>query len=252
MRKTIAAAAVLVGLLSQQVVAQVVETPSPGIRASADRLAAEAVLQGDVRGGPSVAKRATSVALIAAGIGAVLAGNPEYVPSQFAPGNMPNPVDLEDYLGPGSYPGHSYQRIRTRGENYGFLRWFCVTEADWCRMYNWHNRANYRAGYTDGFDDGRYDGLVEGHETGWNAGYTASQRDTIRILDAEGLVVYDGEWKPASYTQETFSDRKELRYAGVGLIAVGAVLNLVWPDSPARLDVAPLRGGGAVGATFGF
>ena len=42
-----------------------------------------------------------------------------------------------------------------------------------------------------------------------------------------------------------------MRYEGVGLIAVGAILNLVWPDSPARLNVTPLRGEGHVGATVG-
>ena len=42
------------------------------------------------------------------------------------------------------------------------------------------------------------------------------------------------------------------RYGGVGLIAVGAIVNLVWPDSPARLSVSPLRGGGSLGASFGF
>ena len=43
-----------------------------------------------------------------------------------------------------------------------------------------------------------------------------------------------------------------MRYGGVGLIAVGAILNLVWPDNPARLSAGPLRGGGEVGVTFGF
>ena len=109
-----------------------------------------------------------------------------------------------------------------------------------------------RFGYTDGFDDGAYAGLVVGHEQGWNEGHAAGQRDVIQILDANGFVVYDGEFIPASYVRETFSDKKGMRYGGVGLIAVGAIVNLVWPDSPARLSVSPLRGGGSLGASFGF
>ena len=224
---------------------------TPNIRASAERLAAEATAAQDISGGgPSVAKRVTSVALIGAGIAAVLAGNPEYVPSQFIPGNYPNRVDISTYLGPGRYPGHSYELLRRRGAEYGY-RWVCQEDHHYCGR-NAHLNQNYRDGYTDGYDDGLYRGRVQGHREGWRDGHAAGQAQVIRIIDANGFVVYDGEFDPASYVRETFSDRKGMRYGGVGLIAVGAILNLVWPDGPARLSGGPLRGGGRVGATFGF
>ena len=218
---------------------------------SAERLAIEAALQGDVSDDPSLAKRVTSIALIAAGIGAVLAGNPEFVPSQFIPGNYPNRVNISAYLGAGRYPGHTYELLRRRGADYGY-RWVCRNDAATCVTFNDHLNENYRVGYTDGHDDGLFLGRVQGHRQGWREGHAAGQADVIRIIDANGLVVYDGEFDPASYVRETFSDRKGMRYGGVGLIAVGAILNLVWPDNPARLSAGPLRGGGEVGVTFGF
>lgn len=145
------------------------------------------MLQGDVSGGPSVAKRVTSIALIAAGIGAVLAGNPEYVPSQFVPGNYPNRVDIRTYLGPGQYPGHSYKLLRRRGAEYGY-RWVCEEDHHYCGR-NAQLNQNYRDGYTDGTDDGLFRGRVEGHREGWRAGHAAGQAQVIRIIDANGLAV---------------------------------------------------------------
>ena len=105
----------------------------------------------------------------------------------------------------------------------------------------------YDFGFTDGHDVGRYEGLVAGHEQGFRDGETA----LIRIMDAEGLVVYEGEFTPASYVQESFSDRKLMRYGGAGLIAAGALLSLFWPPS-GNLALTPLPGGGRVAASLGF
>ena len=106
------------------------------------------------------------------------------------------------------------------------------------------------SGYTDGFDDGVYGGLVVGHEQGWHDW----QNRVIEILDANGFIVYSGEFTPASYVKETFSDKAGMRIGGVGLAAAGALIALFWPDSPARnLDLGYVPGGGArVGASFGF
>ena len=226
--------------------------PSPRGRSSTPPSASPSRrwLPGEVSGGPSVAKRATSIALIGAGIAAVLAGDPEFVPSQFIAGNYPKRVDISAYLGPGHYEGHSYTLLRRRGAEYG-SRWVC-NYGNGCRVFDFHLGQNYRRGYTDGYDDGLFDGRVQGHREGWRDGHAAGQAQVIRIIDANGFVLYDGAFDPASYVQETFSDRKGIRYGGVGLIAVGAILNLVWPDSPARLSAGALRGGGQVRATFGF
>jgi hypothetical protein len=244
--------AVLVLVFLVAVPAAVAAEDAPGISASAERLAAEmAAAQDTGGGGSSVAKRVTSIALTAAGIGAVLAGNPEYIPSQFVPGNYPNRVDISTYLGPGRYPGHSYRLRHRRGDRYG-TGFTCRAGSTRCWLTAVELRDQYRWGYTDGYDDGIFAGAVQGHRDGWREGYSAGQTNVIQILDANGFVVYDGEFDPASYVRETFSDRKGMRYGGVGLIAVGAILNFVWPDSPARLSAGPLRGGGQVGATFGF
>ena len=41
--------------------------------------------------------------------------------------------------------------------------------------------------------------------------------------------------------------------AGVGLAAVGAIIALAWPNSPARnLNLGYMPGGGRVAASFGF
>ena len=243
--------AVLVLVVVVGVPAAVAAEDAPGIRASVERLAAEtAAAQGTSGNGPSVAKRATTIALIAAGIGAVLAGNPDYVPSNFAPGNYPNRVNIADYLGPGSYPGHTYEFKARRGARFGY-RWVC-RDAAWCRITDTQLDENYEHGYIDGYDVGHFRGSVAGHKAGWQEGHAAGQNGVIEIINAQGLVVYDGPFIPGSYVQETFSDRKGMRYGGVGLIAVGTILNLVWPESPARLSAGPLRGGGHVGATFGF
>ena len=168
-------------------------------------------------------------------------------------------VDLTSYLGAGNYPGHSYRLVHRRGDSYSLY---------WTNRFNCPNRIrctlsqsqldgiatrsleNYTDGYIDGFDDGVYGGLVVGHEMGWHDG----QNRVIEILDANGLTVYSGEFTPASYVKETFSDKAGMRIAGVGLAATGALIALFWPDSPARnLDLGYVAGGGArVGASFGF
>ena len=199
-------------------------------------------------GGRSATKIATTLALVGAGIGMVLAGGTEYVPSRFAPGNTPRRVDLSVYLGAGSYPGHSYQLTHRRGDAFG-TGYGCPVGATRCIVEAQELADQYGFGFTDGYDLGQFDGLVAGHRDGFVAGQAA----TIRILDANGLVVYDGEFTPASYVREHFSDRKSIRYGGVGLLAAGALISLFWPDSPARnLDLKPLRGGGWIGASVGF
>lgn len=110
-------------------------------------------------------------------------------------------------------------------------------------------KDNYRDGYTDGVDDGVFGGLVVGHEQGWRDGQNA----VIQIMDANGFVLFDGDFTPASYVKETFRDKAALRIGGVGLAAAGALVALFWPDSPARnLDLGYMPGGGRVGASFGF
>lgn len=93
-------------------------------------------------------------------------------------------------------------------------------------------------------------GSWSGHEQGWTDGQDAA----IQIMDTEGFVVFDGDFTPASYVKERFSDKVGLRIAGVGLAAAGALVALFWPDSPAArtLDLTLMPGGGRVGASFGF
>ena len=63
--------------------------------ASAERLAAAAAPTPDASGGNRwTGRMATGLALVGAGLVMVLAGNPDYVPSRFAPGNTPRRVDL--------------------------------------------------------------------------------------------------------------------------------------------------------------
>ena len=222
-----------------------------GILADAERLAAEFEFQPVAAsvGGRSMVKIATTLGLIGAGVGLAAMAKPDYVPSQFAPGNTPDRVDLSMYLGKGNYPGHSYRLVHRRGDRYGY-QWTCSGGfAGRCATNEMLN-DNYRDGLTDGFDDGVYGGLVVGHKRGWNDG----QDRVIQILDANGLTVYSGEFTPASYVKERFSDKAGMRIAGVGLAAAGALVALFWPDSPARnLDLGYMPGGGArVGASFGF
>ena len=219
------------------------------LREQAERLASTAQLEPPVQGGGgSTAKVITTVGLVAAGVGLAAIAKPEYVPSEYVPGNYPNRVDISMYLGAGTYPGHSYRLNRTRGDGYGRLlactggyQGFCAT--------NEMLRENYDRGYIDGVDDGIFAGLIVGHEQG----YAQGQRSVIEIIDDKGFVVYDGDFLPASYVKEQFSDKAGLRMAGVGLAAAGAIIALAWPDSPARnLELTPMRGGGRVGASFSF
>ena len=232
-----------------------VAVPLPARGADRDELASAEQRPAAVEQAPDAGGRgrpatriAATLALVGAGVGMVLAGGPEYVPSRFAPGNTPRRVDLSVYLGPGSYPGHSYQLTRRRGDAFG-SGYGCPAGATLCVVDAQELADQYGFGFTDGYDLGRFGGLVAGHREGFAAGQAA----TIRILDANGFVVYDGDFTPASYVEERFSDRRSLRYGGVGLLAAGALISLFWPDSPARnLDLKPLRGGGWIGASFGF
>ena len=219
------------------------------VLASAGQRAAAVEPERDAAGrGRPAAKIATTLALVGAGVGMVLAGGPAYVPSRFAPGNTPRRVDLSVYLGTGSYPGHSYQLTYRRGGASG-TGYACPAGATRCVVDAQELADQYGFGFTDGYDRGHFDGVAAGHEQGFADGQAA----TIRILDASGLAVYDGVFKPASYVEERFSDRRSLRYGGVGLLAAGALISLFWPESPARnLDLRPLAGGGRIGASFGF
>jgi len=231
-----------------------------GIREAAERMAAGVMLQpSDSQGGGiNAGKMITTVALIGAGVGLAVLGKPDYVPSQFVPGNYPNRVDISQYLGAGTYPGHSYRLVHRRGDQYGY-RWTsagscpnsvrCIISQSQLDELGRRLVANYDDGYIDGFDDGAFAGAVFGHREGWTDGQDA----VIQIMDANGFVVYDGEFIPASYTKEQFSDKAAMRIGGVGLAAAGALIALFWPDSPARnLDLTPMPGGGRVGASFGF
>ncbi len=216
--------------------------------ASAARLAAAVEPPPDAGGGNRPTGRlATGLALVGTGLVMVLAGSPEYVPSRFAPGNMPQRVDLGMYLGAGNYPGHSYRLAPRRGTAFG-TGYACPPSAPRCVIGASELVEQYEFGFTDGHDAGRHAGLAAGHEDGFAAGQAAA----IRIVDANGFVVYDGAFISASYVEETFSDRKAMRYGGAGLIAAGALLALVWPQSRELLAVTPLRGGGRIAASLGF
>ncbi len=195
----------------------------------------------------SVAKKVVSLGLILAGAAAVVVGDPEYTPPQFIPGNYPNRVDIRGYLPHGNYAGHTYRLQRRRGPRYGH-RWSCREPS--CSITDERLYDNYVNGYTDGYDDGHFAGQVEGHREGWTQGYSRGQADVIRIMNAEGLVVYDGPFDPASYVGETFRDKKQWRHAGVALVVAGAVLNLVWPEGTRRVHGSLLHGGGHIGAVF--
>ena len=220
----------------------------PDVTASAGQRPAAVEPAPDAGGGGPAAKRVTTLALLGAGIGMVLAGDPEYVPSRFAPGNTPRRVDLSMYLGEGTYSGHRYQLTYRRGSAFG-TGYACPAGAGRCDVGAQELADQYVFGFTDGYDRGRFDGLVTGHLQGFADGQAA----TIQIIDANGFLMYEGVFKPASYVEERFSDRRSLRYGGVGLLAAGALISLFWPESPARnLDLRPLAGGGRIGASFGF
>ena len=251
---------ILIGVLGIPLVATAQES-AQDILAVAERLAAELQLQpgGASGGGRSMTRIATSLALVGAGVGLAVMAKPDYVPSQFAQGNTPMRVDLTSYLGGGNYPGHSYRLVHRRGDAYNtywtneyscpnMIR--CTLSQTQLDVITERSLENFRDGYTDGFDDGIYRGAVVGHEQGWHDG----QNRVIEILDANGFIVYSGEFTPASYVKETFSDKAGMRIGGVGLAAAGALIALFWPDSPARnLDLGYVPGGGArVGASFGF
>ena len=194
------------------------------------------------RGGGSVTRVATTLALVGAGIGMALAGNPRYVPSRFVPGNSPRRIDLSVYLGDGSYDGHSYELVYRRRNEFG-TGYACPPYEPSCVIEAQELREQYAFGFTDGHDVGRHEGLEQGFEDG--------QAELIRILDANGFPVYEGEFLPASYVKETFGDRKLMRYGGVGLLAAGALIGLLWPESR-NLALIPLPGGGQVAASLSF
>ena len=195
----------------------------------------------------SVAKKVVSLGLILAGAAAVVVGDPDYTPPQFIPGNYPNRVDIRGYLPHGNYTGHTYRLQRRRGPRYGH-RWSCRNPS--CSITDERLYDNYINGYTDGYDDGHFAGRVEGHRKGWAQGYSRGQADVVRIMNAEGMVIYDGPFDPASYVKETFKDRKQWRHTGVALVVAGAVLNLLWPEGTRRVQGSLLHGGGQIGAAL--
>ena len=141
--------------------------------------------------------------------------------------------------------GHRYRVTHRRGRNYGG-RWNCP---DVCSATDYHLRQNYDFGYTDGFDDGRFAGLVAGHEAGWREGYSRGQRSMIEIVNANGLVVYKGPFRPFVPWEERSA---AMKYGGAALAVAGAVVALLWRDGP-RLSAGPTAGGGARAAvSIGF
>jgi len=214
---------------------------------SAERLAAAVAAPPNAGGTARWTGRNTlQLVLTGTGLALVLASNPTYVPSRFAPGNGSRRVDLRTYLGEGSYAGHTYQLVYRRGSDFG-TGYACPAGEGLCAIGAEELRDQYDNGFTDGYDVGRHDGLAAGHEEGFAAG----QAELIRILDANGLVVYEGTFRPASYVEESFADRKRMRWGGAGLLAAGALLGLFWPEAE-NLDLTPLPGGGRVAASLGF
>ena len=221
-----------------------------GILASALRMASsESTQEQTVRRGRSAAKVTTVIALVGTGIGLALAADPNYVPSHFVPGNAPGRVDLTVYLGTGEYPGHSYHLTHRRGNDYGTRHSCAALE---CRLTDEQLEEQFIFGYKDGYDDGYYEGQVSGHKQGWIDG----QASVIEILDANGFVVYDGAFTPESYVvRERFSDRKSLRLGGIALTAAGALLGLLWPESPAEnlsINAIPVNGTPSIDARYSF
>lgn len=246
MRETIRRTAVL-GLVTLLATPAAAGAQEPGILDSAERLAAAVAARPNAGGTDRWTGRNTlRLVLMGAGLGLVLAGNPTYVPSRFASGNGSRRVDLRTYLGEGSHPGHTYQLVYRRGSAFG-TGYACPPGEGICAIRTEELRDQYDNGFTDGYDVGRHDGLAVGHAEGFAAG----QAELIRILDADGLVVYEGTFRPASYVEESFADRKLMRWGGAGLLAAGTLLGLFWPEA-GNLDLTPLPGGGRVAASLGF
>lgn len=229
------------------------------LRESAKRIAASMEFQPQTvgRGGTPAGKIATALGLVGGGIAMVFLGKPDLTPSQFTPSVVPGRIDLSAYLGPGTYPGHSYTLTHRRGDDYNtHVVARCrgrtsgvICPADVGGVNEWL-RETYEGGYTDGHDDGIHAGMVAGHEHGWNAGQTS----VLQIVDENGFTVYEGPFIPASYVREQLEDRQAMRLGGAALLAAGAIAALAWPDSAPveSLDVAPLPGGGWLAATVGF
>ena len=208
------------------------------LRESAKRIAAsmEAQPQTPSRGGTSTGKIATALGLVGGGIAMVLLGKPDLTPSQFTPSVVPGRVDLNAYLDPlnrtrgSDYGDHIVARCRGRTSG-------VICPADVGGVNQWL-RDTYKGGYTDGHDDGVY----------------AGQMSVAQLIDENGFAVYGGAFVPAVYVKEQLNDQEAMRLGGAALIAAGAIAALAWPDSAPveSLDVAPLPGGGWLGATVGF
>ena len=224
---------IVVGSLAAPAAAQ--DAP---LRESAKRIAASMQVQPQTsgRGGTPAGKIATALGLVGGGIAMVLLGKPDLTPSHFTPSIVPSRVDLNAYLDPlthtrgSDYGDHIVARCRGRTSG-------AICPADVGGVNQWL-RDTYQGGYTDGYDDGVYEG----------------QTSLVGILDESGFTVYGGEFIPASYVEEQLKDRQAMRLGGAALIAAGAIAALAWPDSAPveSLDVAPLPGGGWLGATVGF
>ena len=218
----------------------------PGAQLGLARRLAQAVEpdRQQVRSGPSVAKLAVVLGMVAGGVAITLVEPTQ--PTQ------PGQVDLREYLGDGAYPGHSYRLVRRRGMQYG-ARWYvtCGGSRTSGRCL-WHvsrlNQLladNYRRGYTDGYDDGLFRGLARGHREGWHQGYNRGQRSVIEIIDRNGVVVYEGPFKP-------YEERAPaLKYGGAALAIGGALVAVLWNDGP-RLSASPTNGGARGSVSFGF
>ena len=100
--KRLAAVAVLIAMFVVAVPAMA-QSENAGILESAERLAAGVALQPDQpNSGGGAGKIITTLAMIAGGGALAYLGKPDYVPSNFIPGNTPNRIDINSYLGPGS------------------------------------------------------------------------------------------------------------------------------------------------------
>ena len=177
---------------------------------------------------PRAAFFSSLLGLVGGGIAMIVLGKPDLTASQFTASVVPSRVDLDAYLDPST---------RTRGDDFGTYRLLQ------CRGRTSRAVCPAEVGAVNAV-------LLENYEVG----VTDGQISVVAILDENGFTVNSGPFVPAQYTKETLKDPQAMRLGGAALIAAGAIAALAWPDSAPveSLDVAPLPGGGWLGATVGF
>ena len=188
--------------------------------ASAVGLADAAEPTPDAGGGNrSTGRMATGLALVGTGLVMVLSGQPRLRlfpvrTGKHAAARRPRHVPGRGQLSRPQLPNSCIDAVPRSAPATGVRT---TSRAAASKRSNWWNQ--YGFGFADGHDIGRHEGLVAGYAEGFAAG----QAELIRILDAGGLVVYEGRFVPTSSVRETFGDRKAMRYGGAGLLAAGAL-----------------------------